>query len=369
MVIKKSIRQIGKSNLSRDRLFKAKMPGKRVSKSGNVYYEYRRNRTDVKGRDTPIKTSKSIRTKLNRLKNFINNVVKDKKQREIIYSYYLPLPTGYKFSKAKDRILKLIESKKIKIKRNSNEIEIKRQIAWEEKQKNKISRLKKSISKYKYITDAAFNASTAAVRGIPFGQPILIGHHSQRTHENALKKSWNNMKKSIKASETAEILENRLKSLSKSNQPILSDDPMALKKLNTKLKNLEEKRLKYKEYNKKARKDKSLKPLASYHLTNLGANIRTIKGRIKNIEASNKIGHISKKKKGLKLVTNEVAQRVQLIFDNIPEKELRSKLKKSGYRWSPKYNAWQKKITVINVSHANNFYNDYPKIDGAYYRY
>lgn len=39
---------------------------------------------------------------------------------------------------------------------------------------------------------------------IPFGQPILMGHHSQRRHENDLKKIDNNMRKAIKEAEKVE---------------------------------------------------------------------------------------------------------------------------------------------------------------------
>lgn len=38
--------QTGKSFKQIDRLYSAMPPGKRKSKRGNVYYEYRRNRTD-----------------------------------------------------------------------------------------------------------------------------------------------------------------------------------------------------------------------------------------------------------------------------------------------------------------------------------
>lgn len=41
------IKQTGKTHLLIDILFKAKRPGKRVSKSGKVYYEYRKNRSDL----------------------------------------------------------------------------------------------------------------------------------------------------------------------------------------------------------------------------------------------------------------------------------------------------------------------------------
>lgn len=48
-VLIKSKRQTGKrKSLKRDEGLKAMFSGKRLSKNGKVYYEYRRNRTDVK---------------------------------------------------------------------------------------------------------------------------------------------------------------------------------------------------------------------------------------------------------------------------------------------------------------------------------
>ena len=54
-------RLTGKSNLKYDRRHKALKPGKRVSRNGNVYYEYRKNRADVRGR-TAVRTKKTKRT-------------------------------------------------------------------------------------------------------------------------------------------------------------------------------------------------------------------------------------------------------------------------------------------------------------------
>jgi len=48
-VIKTSNRQIGKSNLKRDKKLKALKPGKRISRNNKVYYELRKNRSDKKG--------------------------------------------------------------------------------------------------------------------------------------------------------------------------------------------------------------------------------------------------------------------------------------------------------------------------------
>ncbi|HJX50994.1 MAG TPA: hypothetical protein VJ438_06035 [Candidatus Nanoarchaeia archaeon] len=41
--------QIGKTNIAIDKKRKALMPGKKISKTGKVYYEYRKNRIDLKG--------------------------------------------------------------------------------------------------------------------------------------------------------------------------------------------------------------------------------------------------------------------------------------------------------------------------------
>lgn len=43
-------KQKGKSKTRLDKDYKALPPGKRISKNGNVYYEYRKNRTDKKGK-------------------------------------------------------------------------------------------------------------------------------------------------------------------------------------------------------------------------------------------------------------------------------------------------------------------------------
>ena len=43
------IHQTGKSDMARDKQRSALPPGKRISKNGNVYYEYRKNRTDRRG--------------------------------------------------------------------------------------------------------------------------------------------------------------------------------------------------------------------------------------------------------------------------------------------------------------------------------
>jgi hypothetical protein len=44
---RKKMHQTGKSNIKKDSKRTAKAPGKRISKNGNIYYEYRKNRSDM----------------------------------------------------------------------------------------------------------------------------------------------------------------------------------------------------------------------------------------------------------------------------------------------------------------------------------
>lgn len=59
---------------------------------------------------------------------------------------------------------------------------------------------------------AEYQKSNDAVSGIPFGQPILVGHHSERGHRNALKKSDRAMTRSIEERDKAEHYEQRAQS-------------------------------------------------------------------------------------------------------------------------------------------------------------
>ena len=54
---------------------------------------------------------------------------------------------------------------------------------------------------------------------------------------------------------------------------------------------------------------------------------------------------------GGKVVWNHEADRLQILFDNIPDDAMRGSLKSSGFRWSPKYKAWQRQLT-LNAVHA-----------------
>lgn len=71
-----SAKQTGSSNLIYDKRKKAKAPGKRISESGNTYYEYRRNRSDLPGSLTGLYFKKSEILSLDDLKKVYKNLAK-----------------------------------------------------------------------------------------------------------------------------------------------------------------------------------------------------------------------------------------------------------------------------------------------------
>ena len=54
---------------------------------------------------------------------------------------------------------------------------------------------------------------------------------------------------------------------------------------------------------------------------------------------------------GGKIVKNYSEDRLQIIFDEKPASEMISKLKHNGFRWSPRFGAWQRQLTS-NALHA-----------------
>jgi len=89
---------------------------------------------------------------------------------------------------------------------------------------------------------------------------------------------------------------------------------------------------------------------ASYSLTNNNAKIKATKQRIASIEKMHEraetIGTEEILFDGGKLVQNYEIDRVQFFFDGKPSEEIRTMLKKNGFRYSPKNNhAWQRQIT------------------------
>ena len=150
---------------------------------------------------------------------------------------------------------------------------------------------------------------------------------------------------------------------------VKSDDPEALPVLKAKLDELTAMQEKMKAVNAYYRKNKTLDdcpdllpeerkeieelwecgicvgaPYPPYHLTSNNAAIKRVRERIELMEVANAFDS-EVEHQGYTYKENGEAMRVQLIFHDKPDDETRTLLKSEGFRWSPRYGAWQRQLT------------------------
>jgi len=211
---------------------------------------------------------------------------------------------------------------------------------YEQKQEARRERYQALAEKNREESNRRYEASHKLGEMIPLGQPILVGHYSERGHRSLLEKINNNMRKSIELDKKADYYENRANNIGNN---ISSDDPNAIEKLKVKLAKLEDRQRDMKEHNAEARANKTEQPFAGYQLTNNNAVIRSVKLRIKQLEQKKEMV-INEDIVGEwgRLHENKEENRIQFLFDSIPSEEIRSELKHRGFRWSPTNKAWQR---------------------------
>lgn len=79
----------------------------------------------------------------------------------------------------------------------------------QERARAKAERYEEWADKAQQKSDEAYDRSQKAVEAIPFGQPILVGHHSERAHRAAIKRSSNAMDKCVEEMHKAEAHESK----------------------------------------------------------------------------------------------------------------------------------------------------------------
>ena len=95
---------------------------------------------------------------------------------------------------------------------------------------------------------------------------------------------------------------------------------------------------------------------ASYVLSNLGAEIRRVKGRIENIEKTKSMpsrerSFTSKTAGTFSYSEDPETMRSSFTFEGKPPAEVRQTLKSNGYRWSPSTGTWTRQLTG-NARHS-----------------
>lgn len=175
-----------------------------------------------------------------------------------------------------------------------------------------------------------------------------------------------------KIKEIAERIENILYG----REIIKAGDADALEQLQAKLEKAEQLQAEMKATNAYYRKHKTLKgyknytdekaaaldeaiknswygvPFAPFELTNNNAKIKNTKARIAQLERLKNDAQQAEAQQGgkyttdlFKVVENAEIMRLQLIFEGKPDADVREVLKKNGFKWSPKNEAWQRQLT------------------------
>lgn len=151
---------------------------------------------------------------------------------------------------------------------------------YADRRKAKVDRRRERAAKLRGESAAARERSQTM---LPWGgEPIKVGHHSEKRHRRDQQRAHDQMRKSVEAHREAERQEH-LADAAESNRAVSSDDPDAIVKLRARVGELEAYRERIKAANRAAKK--AGKPIAdAYVLTNLGGNIRRIKLRLADLE-------------------------------------------------------------------------------------
>lgn len=242
---------------------------------------------------------------------------------------------------------------------------------YAERKAARIERLTRRAEQLAGVAERRFGAANRIASIIPMGQPILVGHHSEKRHRRDISRIDDNMRAGV-AAQKASADAARRAAAAEDNRSISSDDPEAVVKLKEKLAKLTSDQEKMKAMNaciRKHAKGGSLAQQAAllkefdigqiaaerlctpdfcgrigfpdYAIKNNGAEIRRTEKRIAELVRAAELPEIRETHGAIGLVVAD--NRVQLHFPGKPSEEVRTELKQNGFRWAPSEGAWQRK--------------------------
>lgn len=227
-------------------------------------------------------------------------------------------------------------------------------------------RLERKLERRREWADKAHSRSTQAgdqahrmLDAIPFGQPILVGHHSEKADRNYRDRAWNKLGKAVEQSDLANHHESKADGLERQlDKAIYDDDTDAVEALEARIAERQAERDKMKQTNALYRKGdieglkaigidyEALKarlkdagsywgsaPHLPYELTNIGATIRNDQKRLEAIKARN--ARSQKAQASVTGVLLEVHDNdyCNVTFAEKPEREILNDLRAAGFWW------------------------------------
>ena len=217
---------------------------------------------------------------------------------------------------------------------------------------------------------------------IPFGQPILVGHHSEGRDRRYRARIGQAMSKGSDLLKKADYYARRAESTN--NGTISADDPDATEKLRERIETLKTVQERMKAANLAIRKHKNdgpeaqqaaleavgftseqaaalLEPdfagrlgFAPYELTNNNATLKRLEARLKVLEKAQGLEDRTTEYAWGSVRENKEVNRIQFLFNGKPDERTRKLMKANGFRWSPSETAWQRQWTANAVYAARD---------------
>lgn len=128
-------------------------------------------------------------------------------------------------------------------------------MTYRERRLRRAERLREWAEKRRGRAAAGFQAAHNAVAGIPPGQPILVGHHSERRHRRDLERHDQAMRRAFESQALAASMASRAEEIEhQADHAIYRDDPDAIERLEERIADLESERVRKKAINAAIRK-------------------------------------------------------------------------------------------------------------------
>jgi hypothetical protein len=245
--------------------------------------------------------------------------------------------------------------------------------AYEQKLVARKVKLEDRAAKARSESETTYQRARGMAAVIPFGQPILIGHHSEKRDRNFRNRIHDTYGKAFALQDKAAYYESKAASVGTGG--ISSDDPEAIIKLKEQLANVRASQETMKKANALLRKHRGddvaqisaiaaldsfteatarelVKPdccgrigFPSYALSNNNANARRIEQRIKELERMQERATVEHEGKGYTYREDTDENRAMFFFPGKPDEETRALLKRHAFKWSPSRDAWVRQLT------------------------
>lgn len=256
----------------------------------------------------------------------------------------------------------------------------------EERKQEKVNRYKALASTARQESEELAERSSKMADVIPFGQPILVGHHSEKVDRSYRGKITSMMDKAIEADKKAEYYEQKAKA-AESNNAIYLGDEDSVERLEKKVADLTDAQEKMKAVNKIIRSKKladvekidkikelgfseknavmlmtpdymGCKGFASYQLTNNNAALKKAKERLEEAQKMKSTEDKEYSIGDVDIVENYTENRLQLFFPGKPDDEIRDQLKHNAFRWSPRNGCWQSFLNAYQIRRMKDILKD-----------